>query len=253
MSSFLKPKKNNKIIDTSKLVLNSSDELLLPIDKLNTATQIMICISGGEGLDNDKSDIFNFILTDRGMESIDYYIYKWKKNINDNKNDNSIQYGKFLAYILASREIFKFQTISILCVGDGSKVLKSCLKELSTKIKNAVDIDDLIQDIILIGTNIDFNFNQPEDLLSLKLVAGNVINIYRDKNYIIKIPNIQQIEKLDNNIITMNSSSSLNEINIKFYLPRIYNFNMIEEIQISNSYYIVQINKILKKIKEKLN
>lgn len=84
-----------------------------------------------------------------------------EKNINMNSIENTAMiYGKLLEYILSSREIFKFQTISFLPMGEGSIVLKSCLNELNTKINSIIDATGIIQDIIIIDSKTSFNFDQ---------------------------------------------------------------------------------------------
>ena len=84
-----------------------NDELLIPVDILNTATQIMICISGWEMDNNEKSEVFKYILNERNLESIDYYIYKWNKNINMNSIENTAKiYGKLLAEFSYSNYFF---------------------------------------------------------------------------------------------------------------------------------------------------
>ena len=72
----------------------------------------MICISGWEMDNKENQMFFKYILNERNLKSSDYYIYKWNKNINMNFIENiATIYGKLLAYILSSREIFAFQTI----------------------------------------------------------------------------------------------------------------------------------------------
>lgn len=41
-----------------------NDELLIPVDILNNATQIMIYISGWEIENNEKSEVFKYILNE---------------------------------------------------------------------------------------------------------------------------------------------------------------------------------------------
>ena len=231
-----------------------NDELLIPVDILNTATQIMICISGGDIDNKEQSDIFNYILNDRNFESIDYYIYKWNKNNSINSIENiAIIYGKLLAYIISSREIFKFQTISFLAVGEGSIVLKSCLNELSTKINNIIDVTDLIQDIIIIDSKTSFNFDQINNFLNLKLIAGKFVNVYKNKEFIVDLPKTLNL-RISCSIVGLNPSTNKNTDNDYFIncLPDIFNFDLVNDFKINNDNYIFEINNILKKIKEKI-
>ena len=231
-----------------------NDELLIPVDTLNTATQIMICISGGEDDNNSKSDIFNYILNERNLESIDYYIYKWTKNNQNNSKENiAMIYGKLLAYIISSREIFKFQTISFLAVGTGSIVLKYCLSELSTKINSIIDATDLIQDVILIDSKISFNLEEIENIINLKLIGGKFINVYRKKEFKVELPKDINV-RMSCSIVGINNYKNKMLGNDYFAnsLPEIYNFDLINDFKINNDYFLVEINNILKKIKEKI-
>ena len=154
----------------------------------------MICISGDNQDINGNYKIFNQIINQRHLENVDYYIYKWSspeiyaQNENVMKENIAKIYGKLLAYIIASKQIFKFQTISFLVIGMGNIVLNSCLEELSTKINSIIDITDLIQDIILIDSNNEFNLDIPQNFINMKLVAGKIINIYKKSEVKIEIP-----------------------------------------------------------------
>ena len=238
----------------NNLKFNFNDDLLIPVDILNTATQIMICISGGEDDLNGNSEIFNYVLNERNLDSIDYYIYKWNaKGQNNNKENIAIIYGKLLAYIISSREIFKFQTISFLTIGDGSIVLKSCLNELYTKINSIIDVTDIIQDIIMIDSKISYNFDQIDNILNLKLVAGKFVNVYKNKEFKVELPKDINV-RLSYSIVGINSNK--NKLVGRDYfancLPEIYNFDLVNDFKIKKENFLVEINNILKKIKEKI-
>ena len=245
--------------NNSKIKLNYNDELLIPVDTLNSATQIMICISGDNDDINGNYKIFNQIINQRHLENIDYYIYKWSSSEIYLQNENILKeniakiYGKLLAYIIASKQIFKFQTISFLVIGMGNLVLNSCLEELSTKINSIIDITDLVQDIILIDSNNEFNLDILQNFINMKLVAGKFINIYKNSDAKIEIPFNLEIRK-SYSIIGINQKN--NKMSDKDYfincLPDIYNFDLINDFQISNKDYIFDINYILKKAKEKI-
>jgi hypothetical protein len=251
--------KNNKEDNTEINFINIikfkyNDVLLIPVDILNTATQIMICISEGDINDNDQLNIFNYILNERNVESIDYYIYKWNNNNNSQSIENTAMiYGKLLAYIISSREIFKFQTISFLAIGAGSLVLKSCLSELSTTINSIIDATDIIQDIIIIDSKISFNFGQINDILSLKLIAGKLVNVYKDNEYKIELPKNLNV-RLSCSIVGIDPSKYKIGDNDYFIncLPEIFNFDLVNDFKINKDNYIFNINNILKKIKEKI-
>ena len=225
------------------------------MDKVNTATQIMICISGGEDEINSKSDMFNYIKNERNLESIDYYIYKWNLYGQNNIKENiATLYGILLAYIISSKQIFKFQTISFLAVGAGSIVLNSCLTELSNKINSIIDVTDLIQDIIIIDSNISFKLGQIENILNLKLIGGKFINVYKKNEFRVELP--KNINNLRISYSIVGISPVKNKMGELDYLinclPEIINFDLVNDFKISNELYIFELNNILKKIKEKI-
>ena len=252
-------KEINFELNNTKIKLNYNNDLLIPVDILNSATQIMICISGDNQDINGNYKIFNQIINQRHFENVDYYIYKWSspeiyaQNENVMKENIAKIYGKLLAYIIASKQIFKFQTISFLVIGMGNIVLNSCLEELSTKINSIIDITDLIQDIILIDSNNELNLDIPQNFINMKLVAGKIINIYKKSEAKIEIPLNLNIRK-SYSIIGINQNNDKIEDKDYFIncLPDIYNFDLINDLHISEKDYIFDINYILKKAKEKI-
>jgi hypothetical protein len=252
-------KEINFEIKNTKIKLNYNNDLLIPVDILNSATQIMICISGDNQDINGNYKIFNQIINQRHFENVDYYIYKWSspeiyaQNENVMKENIAKIYGKLLAYIIASKQIFKFQTISFLVIGMGNIILNSCLEELSTKINSIIDITDLIQDITLIDSNNELNLDIPQNFINMKLVAGKIINIYKKSEAKIEIPLNLSIRK-SYSIIGINQNNDKIEDKDYFIncLPDIYNFDLINDLHISEKDYIFDINYILKKAKEKI-
>ena len=243
--------------EISKIKLNYNNELLIPVDILNSATQIMICISGDNEDINGNVKIFHQIINQRHLENIDYYIYKWSSPDIYSQNENIMKeniakiYGKLLAYIISSKQIFKFQTISFLVIGMGNIVLNSCLEELSTKINSIIDITDLIQDVILIDSTNTINLDIQQNFINMKLVAGNLINIYKNPEAKIEIPVNKNIRK-SFSIVGINPKNNIDKEYLMNCLPDIYNFDLINDFQISNKDYIYEINYILKKAKEKI-
>ena len=201
--------------------------ILIPIDKINTATHICICISSGEEENNLEKNMFYNIINYKNYQTIDYYIYNWKNEIQE-----SVElYGKLLAYIISGREIFKFHTISLLGISYGCKIIKRCLKEMANIYKSNVDDSDLLQNVIFINGKVKFNFNKQNTIDYLSLISGNVINIHQNNNQDIIIP-----EKYKNNK--------------NIFLPNIINYDFLMDFHIINSeYYILELNKILNKIK----
>ena len=200
--------------------------LLNPIDPINTATHICICISSNTNQENIEKNMFSNIINYKNHQSIDYYIYEWKK-----ENDFSAKiYGRLLAFIIAGREIFKFQTITLLGVGYGCKLIKKCLKQLS-QINESLDVSDIIQHIIFINGKSQINFNKEKYFDMLKLVSGNLINFCQNKNEYINIPH--------------NFSDRT-----KVFLPKILNYDLLTDFHIINTdLYMLKINKIFKKLK----
>ena len=200
--------------------------LLNPIDPINTATHICICISSNTNQENIEKNMFSNIINYKNHQSIDYYIYEWKK-----ENDFSAKiYGRLLAFIIAGREIFKFQTITLLGVGYGCKLIKKCLKQLS-QINESLDVSDIIQHIIFINGKSQINFNKEKYFNMLKLVSGNLINFCQNKNEYINIPH--------------NFSDRT-----KVFLPKILNYDLLTDFHIINTdLYMLKINKIFKKLK----
>ena len=248
----------NYDINSIKIKINYNEDLLIPTDIVNTATQIMICISDNCEDINGNSQIFNHILNQRHIENIDYYIYKWssteiyKNNENISKENIAKIYGKLLAYIISSKEIFKFQTISFLVIGIGDIVLRTCLEELSSKINTVIDVTDLIQDIIVIDPSTDFNLDLNKDFISMKLVAGKYINIYKKLSTKIDMPKYNNLRK-SYSILGINPKNG--KIDDDYFincLPDIYNFDLVNDFNITNKDYIFEINIILEKAKEKI-
>lgn len=224
-NTFLKLTSNKS---TKNYNIDRDDALLMPIDKLITAPQIIICISDGDA-NNDINSIFYYLINDKDLECVDYYIYKWK---HDTNSFNLCEiYGKLLAYIISSREIFKFQSISLLSVGKGCKVIYNCLKEMSV-IGALIDETDLIQDLFIIDPSIKIDLKSNENIQYLKNVAGSVFNVYRDDVYRI---NVEDVNKEDAN----------------YYLPMIFNIDLVKEMKVTNKYYVPLLNRLINNIKGK--
>ena len=228
IKKMLNEKVNDNNIKDVKIDISfyKKSALLNPIDPINTATHICICISSNTNQENIEKNMFSNIINYKNHQSIDYYIYEWKK-----ENDFSAKiYGRLLAFIIAGREIFKFQTITLLGVGYGCKLIKKCLKQLS-QINESLDVSDIIQHIIFINGKSQINFNKEKYFDMLKLVSGNLINFCQNKNEYINIPH--------------NFSDRT-----KVFLPKILNYDLLTDFHIINTdLYMLKINKIFKKIK----
>ena len=272
----------HKIISTDNYInsLTLNNLTIQPLEPFNSYTNICICISGYFLPQNSKFENIweNLLLTKNNM---DYYYYNWQdednfyktgiaKNtigylqhffdqnstqkayseINDDnmykmvKNNKRISklYGKFLAYIIASKLIFKYQTISFIGFSLGCNVIKFCLKELN-KIRNCgLNINDIINDIIFIcgGCKISENEKHKE---MLSLISGKIINVYCDNDELYKkyyseksigIRKLLNIENDDN----------------KIYYPKIENINL-SNYKMREQDYKYEIPGLLKETIEK--
>lgn len=88
-------------------------------------------------------------------------------------------YGKLLAYILVSRCIFKFHSISLLGYSIGCNVIKYCLKEMESLQEKGMRISEIIQNIIFVGGATTIG---KEDEHLFGSLAGRVINCYSKKD-----------------------------------------------------------------------
>lgn len=166
-----------------------------------TSTHICICIDGQfcNKVSYYRNVPFASLIYDSESTNADFYYFNWQNNKNFFKmNIESIAevdkvmereaiinkkvakfYGKFLAYIIVSRGIFQFQSISLLGFSLGCHIIKHCLLELN-KISGKMDTDDIINEVIFIGaaTNIDKD-KYPNIFTN---VAGRIVNVYNDKD-----------------------------------------------------------------------
>ena len=116
-----------------------------------------------------------------------------------------------------------------------------------------IDATDIIQDIIIIDSKTSFNFDQIDNILNLKLVAGKFVNVYKNIEFKVELPKNCNV-RISSSIVGRNSSKNRIEENDHFIncLPEIFNFDLTKDLKISADYYIYEINNILKKIKEKI-
>jgi hypothetical protein len=172
----------------------------IPFDPLKISTHICLCISGGLLNDYFKEKRFtNITIKDN---HIDYYYYDWQENLEYNiikdvfvflksqfnpgehkdmhyirKNKKLAKvYGKILAYIIASRSIFKFHAITLIGYSLGCNVIKHCLLELTKISEYCFDVFDILENVVFISGSC--KLDQIEMQNSLKLVSGRLINCY---------------------------------------------------------------------------
>jgi len=255
----------HKIISTDNYLdnLTLNNLTIQPHEPFNSYINLCICISGFFLPENKNfENIFENILLTK--KNIDYYYYNWQDDDNFYKtgiakntigylqnffsqnssqkaysdiNDENIHkmvkinkkisklYGKFLAYIISSKMIFKFQTISLIGFSLGCNVIKFCLKELN-KIRNSGinNINNIINNIIFIGGGCKFSENEKHKEM-FSLISGKVINVYCDNDELIKkyyseksigIRKILDIENKDKKIYY----PKIENVNLSFYKIR---------------------------------
>lgn len=176
-----------------ELNLNSKDHIryaLIPQDRDNISTHICICIN----------DSFAQCLLDQLTNInrlVDYYCFDWNKKqssngissffkiIFTNEHEDMVtkaKYaGKFLAYVISSRSLFKFHTFSLIGISYGATVLKYCINELQELSKGLTYSNDLLNDVLCINGQTDFNLI---DLAALNnIITGRIINVYSKQQF----------------------------------------------------------------------
>ena len=185
----------NKKIPTSiksgkgfEIYYNLNELKLMPIIRGEIySTQITIVIDGPLSTDiqlisNDTTlshkEIFSSFFTNNIYTNSDFYLYDWQSiNYKELSNIKKVSkfYGKLLAYIIASREIFTFQTINLVGYGFGCNVIKYCLIELN-KINKKMNCFDIINNVVFIGGCVHLKLDKNSDIF--EGVAGKIVNIF---------------------------------------------------------------------------
>lgn len=200
---------------------------------------VSIIIEGNFFIENKKVsfdenfDINNFIYSGKNC-NCDFYSFKWQnKNNFYNENNKNFQvakfFGEFLAFIIASRNLFKFQTINLIGFSLGCLVIKFCLMELK-KFPSDLGADDIINDVIFIAGADEINENEYEILFNN--FSGRLINFYNKNDDNLKKFNENSIGlrpiKINNNnnidLLNIDLTNDLfNNVEYKTILPRILN------------------------------
>ena len=185
----------NKKIPTSiksgkgfEIYYNLNELKLMPIIRGEIySTQITIVIDGPLSTDiqlisNDTNlshkEIFSSFFTNNIYTNSDFYLYDWQSiNYKELSNIKKVSkfYGKLLAYIIASRDIFTFQTINLVGYGFGCNVIKYCLIELN-KINKKMNCFDIINNVVFIGGCVHLKLDKNSDIF--EGVAGKIVNIF---------------------------------------------------------------------------
>ena len=171
-----------------EIYYNINDLKLIPVVKSDiNSTQITIIIDGSISNDillisNDKElshkDIFCSFFTNNEFTNSDFYFYDWQSiNYEEKSQTKKVAkfYGKLLAYIIISREIFTFQTINLVGYSMGCNIIKYCLLEIN-KLNIKSNYSDIINNVILIGGCINLKFDKYPNIF--ETVVGKVVNVF---------------------------------------------------------------------------
>ena len=245
--SSLFNKKIPQYIDTSmgKMVNYAIHNLkLTPIVKRKISSfQVTIIIDGyispeitfesDEKILSHKEKLNNFFTNNIYLNG-DFYCYDWQSINYPNKIDFkevSTFYGILLAYMIISKLFFQFQTINLIGYSTGCKIIKSCLMHLH-QLKKEININDVINNIILIGGASHFNLDKYPYLFDN--ISGKIINIFSKK---------------DNDLFKYKKTAvGLNEMKLKKEFENKYKYDIVN-IDLSKKFvkqdeYMMELPKI---------
>ena len=173
--------KNKSIYSLIKYDVNKL--ALYPLSHIKTSSQICILIDGTFTNEINLRHTLSCYLYQNMNSNCDFYTYKWQSSINISDIDNNKKvakfFGKFLAYIITSRTVFKFQCINIIGFSFGCHVIKHFLLEFN-KISGKIDTDDILNDVIFIGAATDLNMDKYPNILNN--IGGRIVNIFSEKD-----------------------------------------------------------------------
>ena len=171
-----------------EIYYNINDLKLIPVVKSDiNSTQITIIVDGS--IDNDvllisnnkelsHKEIFCSFFTNNEYNNTDFYCYDWQSiNYEENSQTKKVAkfYGKLLAYIIISREIFTFQTINLIGYSMGCNVIKYCLLEIN-KLNEKSIYSDIINNVIFIGGCTNIKMDKHPNIF--ESIVGKIINIF---------------------------------------------------------------------------
>ena len=171
-----------------EIYYNINDLKLIPVVKSDiNSTQITIIIDGSISNDilltsNKKElshkEVFSSFFTNNEYTNSDFYLYDWQSvNYEELSQTKKVSkfYGKLLAYIINSREIFTFQTLNLVGYSMGCNIIKYCLLELN-KINEKSNYSDIINNVIFIGGCINIKFDKYPNIFDS--ITGKIVNIF---------------------------------------------------------------------------
>jgi hypothetical protein len=277
-SNFLSPKNNSdedRVNTIKKISVQFSDFKLIPYDPINISTHICICING-HLLEGDIEKIWKgFTINEK---SVDYYFLHWREEskydnflsdamifLNKLKNNLSTEqareenqkqifrknkalskiFGKILAYIIATRSIFKFHVISLIGFSLGCNVIKHCIAELNKILELNYDLKEIIQNIVFIGGAAKINHDKYKYEEFFKIIAGRIVNCYSTNDKLLE--NVYSPNAIGLRPLTYNEENT--EIS-NLGAPKkimIENYDL-SELKIDQDGYHSEISKILKTV-----
>ena len=171
-----------------EIYYNINDLKLIPVVKSDiNSTQITIIIDGAISnnilLTSNKKElshkeVFSSFFTNNEYTNSEFYLYDWQSvNYEELSQTKKVSkfYGKLLAYIINSREIFTFQTLNLIGYSMGCNIIKYCLLELN-KINEKSNYSDIINNVIFIGGCINIKFDKHPNIFDS--ITGKIINIF---------------------------------------------------------------------------
>ena len=110
------------------------------------------------------------------------------KSFVDSSNKAALS-GKLLAYILASKLFFKYQTVTLISFSLGTHVAKNCIKQMyQLHYKEHIPCNDIIKDVVLIAgaTSMLKKEAKYKNIFS-KMANGKLINCYSKEDQVLNI------------------------------------------------------------------
>ena len=139
------------------------------------------------------------------------------KSFVDSSNKAALS-GKILAFILASKLFFKFQTITLIGFSLGTHVAKHCLKQMyEFQFKHNIQCDNIIKDVVLIAgaTCMKGNEDKFKNIFS-NMINGKLINCFSKEDLVLNYLYTSCMDKkpIGNSELELNGYKNL--INIDF-------------------------------------
>ena len=124
--------------------------------------------------------------------------------------------GKILAFILASKLFFKYQTVTLIGFSLGTHVIKHCIKKMyELHSKENIQCNDIIQNVVLIAgaTSIKNKEEKYKEIFS-QMINGKLINCYSKEDEVLNILYTDFMKKkpIGNSVLEINGYENLKNI-----------------------------------------